>query len=556
MRRGVRLALAVLVACLVVGAAGYGTLRVFASGPPGCQRSGLASETKQLLAQNGLYYVPQLRGPRAASLYDSAYGLLTLQALGARPQVKVSAADAVQLRQADATASPIWSRWYVLAIQRVSGQTLLGADDASAVAQLLSPAGYFDDRPAGAPTPSAAEEVATTAAALDILAAIDGEAYTRSLAPTAQWIAGITAQFADNPYVLSLAVTVMGHLGLAVPPQVVSDVVDWYGKLRTSNATVDYSSVSHGLYGYTRILGMVGRTPEPDAAFLAPFFRSAADQNDLQEGYYAAASWSALSGDRTVIAPLEQRLRGNLTPNGLVQEQGVFVGGIDATYEMTRILEANGELGCSALASGALASAKAQNWASWDPISKGMWLATVQMTGGKADSATRWATYDALTQTMPGVLTPENAKQWAMTTELLGVTGGHVPRPTVRPWPVDDRIGVMAAAMTVNAMHELGQPAPELSWIKREDLAAALTRLDLTPTLQEYLDALRAFVFLGGNVSGAMLSQARSRLGAVRGCPGLPDLMRSTPGEQTCDLVATRSAIEAASVVRNLNPAN
>src|SRR5215469_5511039 len=147
MRRGVRLALALLVACLAVGTAGYGTLRVFASGPPGCQRSGIASETKQLLAQNGLYYVPQLRGPRAASLYDSAYGLLTLQALGARPQVTVSAADAVQLRQADTTASPIWSRWYVLAIGRVSGQTLLGADDASAVAQMLSSEGYFDDQP-------------------------------------------------------------------------------------------------------------------------------------------------------------------------------------------------------------------------------------------------------------------------------------------------------------------------------------------------------------------------------------------------------------------------
>lgn len=556
MRRRTRLALGSLVACLAVAAAGYGVPHVFAGGSKGCQRSGLAHETAQLLAQNGLYYVPQLRGPREASLYDSAYGLLTLQALGEPPVVSVSAPDAAKLRAADATASPIWSRWYVLAIQRVTGQRLLSAADASAVARLLSPAGYFDDRPAGAPTASAAEQVATSAAAMDILAAVDGETYTRSLASTGRWIAAVPAQFADNPYVLSLAATVMGHLGLAVPPQVVSDALDWYEKLRTTTAKMDYASASHGLYGYTRILGMVGHTPQPDAAFLAPFFRSAADQADLEDAYYAAASWSALSGDRSVIAPLEQRLRGNLTSNGLVEEQAVFVGTIDATYEMVRILEANGEQACSGLASSVLASAKAQNWPGWDPVSKGMWLATVQLTGGKVDTATRWATYDALVRGMPDSVTPENAKLWAVTTELLTVVGGHVPRPTMHPWPIDDRLGVMAAAVTVNAMVKAGQPVRELSWVTQQDMAVALTRKELTPTLGEYLDALRAFVALGGKVSGTLPSQVRSRVAEVRGCPGLPDLVRSTPGEPTCDLLATRSAIAAASVVPNLYPAN
>src|SRR5215470_13210073 len=139
MRRGVRLALALLVACLAVGTAGYGTLRVFASGPPGCQRSGIASETKQLLAQNGLYYLPQLRGPRDASLYDSAYGLLTLQALGQPPAARASSADVARLRQSDDVDSPIWARWYVLAIQRATGQRLLSTQDARTVAGMLTP---------------------------------------------------------------------------------------------------------------------------------------------------------------------------------------------------------------------------------------------------------------------------------------------------------------------------------------------------------------------------------------------------------------------------------
>ena len=554
MRRRTGLALGAAVTCLAVVAGGYCAMRVFANGPAGCGKSGIAHESAQLLAQNGLYYVPQLRGSRDASLYDSAYGLLTLKALGGSPVVHVSAADAANLRQSDSIASPIWSRWYVMAIQQATGQQLLTADDAATVARLLTPAGYFDDSPAGSPTASAAEHVATSAAALDILSTVDGEGYSRALTSTAHWITAIPAQFADNPYVLWLSATVMRHVGLAVPAQVVSDATNWYDQMRASNAAFDFPTVSHDLYGYTQILAMVGQTPRPDPAFLAPFFRSAADQPDLQDAYHAAASWSALSGDRAVIAPLQQRLQSNLTSTGLVQEQVVLVGTMDATYEMMRILEANGEEGCSGLTSDVLTSAKTQNWGSWDAVTKGMWLATVQLTGGKVDDTTRWATYDALVQGLPSGVTPDTAKQWAITTELITEVGGHIPAPSLQPWPVTDRLGVMAAAVMVNAMQDTGQPVQSLTWITQQDLATALGRTDLT--LQEYLDALRAYVTLGGKVSPTTLAQARARIAQVHGCPGLPDLMRSTAGDQTCDLLATRSAIATASVVPNLNPAN
>lgn len=548
MRRRTRIVSATVAACVAVAAAGYGVTRAFGAGSS-CGRSPIARETRQLLAGNGLYYVPQLRGTRDASLYDSAYGLLTLQALGQPPATRPTASDLDRLRRADDVDSPIWSRWYLLAIQRATGQPVLSTQDARTVAGTLTRDGYFDDRPAGSPEPSPAEQVALSAAALDILSTVDGEGYTRSLTSTKRWIAALPDQFADNPYVLSLIAGAMAHLGLPVPPRVVQDVLAWYPKLRANPAQQDFSTVSHDLYGYTRVLAMAGRTPQPDLNFLAPLFQAAVDQDDLQDAYYAAASWATLSGDRDLMAPLARRLGASLTRDGLVQEQLTDVGTIDASYELVRILQAKGVPGCSALTRSALDAAKAQLWTGWDPIDRAMWLATVQLVGGKVDTATRWAVHDALVQELPPAVTPSNAKQWAMVTELLRSVGGPIPRPAATPWPVDDRLGVMAAAMLVNGVHAAGQPLTGLSWIRQQDLAAALTRPELTPTLQEYLGALDAFLALGGQLSGAQRTGMRARLDRVRGCPGLPDLMRSAPEEQTCDLLATRAALDTAALV-------
>jgi hypothetical protein len=540
-RRGRKLALGAVALSAVVLAGTLVTWRVVRDSATACPSEGMAHEIASLIAPNGLYYLPQLRESRGPSLYDSAYGLMTLRVLGGEPSFDRATVDLESLRAGDRAGSPIWSRWYVLAVERATRQRLLTEDDAKVVAATLRPDGTFDDRAKGAPRPALAQQVATTSAALDVLEAVRGHGYTTTLRSTGSWLVAAMPSFDGNPYVLSLAAQGLHSVGLAVPPEAVAAAETWYRTVRESRTSVDYSAASHGLFGYAKIMELAGREPERDAAFFSPLFRAAAEQNDLQDAYHAAVAWAAMNGAPHAIDGLRERIQRSVLSSGLVEENAVLVGTIGATYTAARLLQATGEPHCLGVSPDVLVSAKDANWTQWDSITKAMWIALAEETEIEVDDPLRREVYRALMKDVPEV-SPNTAKRWAVIVELLMVVGGRLPSPSLHSWPVKDRSGVNAAAIMVNSAVTADQPLEPLSWVPAEDLLAALSRPELAPTLTEYLDALRAYVALGGVPTSDILDSARHRLNELRGCPGLPHLMRATPDAAVCDLAATRSA--------------
>jgi hypothetical protein len=508
-------------------------------------------EYEPLIGNNGLYAIPQMLGKREPSLYDSAYGLLTLHSLRQHVEVPVSRAQIRALSAATGVTSRVWSRWYLYAIQQTSGKLVLDTSDSAVVAGTLTSAGYADERPPGTAHASYVELVSTTAAALDVLLATRGTAYVHGLEPTKRWIVAMVGHDPGHPYVDWQSARVMTALGLPIPEDLITRAQAWMTNQLSGRKELSYSAAAHDIFGYVSLMRAAGRSvPDDVYRYFRPLLQRFTKGTDLQLAYYVAESWTAkddplLQAQKTAVTSLHLL-------SGLVAENAQLIGSIDATYYVEAIRAAKGESTCEPPVARALEDLVSAQWNSFDPVTKGMWVVAVKLANGDVDDGRRRGALQAMLGDLPGTLQPGNVRRWALEADLVTKMGGKVPTSTTSGWAVTDRLSLQASSTLVLAMAELHTSPRALAQVRANDLRSALRSARLAPTTYEYFDALRAYVALGGSLTPDLVQQAGEEAFAVSRCKVASGLALTAPRLEECDLRATLSLTRARQEISRL----
>lgn len=537
MRRPPLLPAASLAAALALGVVLLHPLSRGAHAEAGtCAAAARPAPLQMLRAQNGLYYVPGLRQQQAPDLRDSAYGLAALHALGIPTPVQLHASDVRSLVATDISGSAVWSRWYLLQVQQASGQRLLQEQDASALRTLVGVDGAVTDASLPAGPGHDVERLATTAAAVDVLAAVD-PGVLAGMATTRRWLQELRLPAPVHPFVAALRQGALRRFGaddgLAAAVQ---GAEDWFSGLR-SRGESDLNGVSHDLYGYVALLRLARRPVAPEAAaFFEPVLRAAATVPDVQVVYYAAAAARALDAPPAATDGLVSRLRGSLSPEGLVREQVTLIGTVDATEAVDQLMGAWGYDTCDRTQSAALVALKHDQWEHWDAVTRGRWVIAAKASGDPAWDTPRREALSDLLAALPSRVGPENYARWATTGDLVQRLGGRVPVPTVDRWSVQDRLGAQAAAAVVSTMVQAGLAADVPAWLRQVDLLALMRSDSVARTTLEQLLLLNAHLHLSGHLDEQGRVSVKHLVGASKGCLDLPELMRASPSDTVCDL--------------------
>jgi hypothetical protein len=513
---------------------------------------GTPNQVSRLVGVNGLYALPQLVVTRPPSLYDTAYGLMALRALGHSTSTTASKAEIRRLVATEPSGSVVWARWYLLAIQQATGKPILGAADADAVRKTFVAGGYVDERPAGAPPAPAAELISGTAAALDILVATRGEAFTRQLTATRTWIRQAAARDSGHPYVTWQAARAMQNLGLPIPETLISRSTDWMAAQLRDRPRTDFGSAAHDLFGYVSLMRAARRPiPANVYSFFRPLLEQATGQRDSQLVYYVATSMAKSKDEllsRIGSSVASRRLR-----TGLLAENAQIIGSVDASYYVEAIRAAQGTDSCDPGLATALRGFDSDQWNSLDPVAKGMWVASMKMASGDVDETRRNVALRAMLADLPEVLSPDNVRRWALESELIVRLGGKVPPVATAGWLVKDRLSVVGSSTLALAYADLGLSLKTLTNVRADDLKVALESPALTPTTDEYFDALQSYVMLGNRLTQAMVKQSRERVAAVGDCTVARILVRTAPNITDCDLRATLSLDRARKRISSLD---
>lgn len=509
------------------------------------------SDYSALVGDNGLYAVPQILHGQGASLYDTAYGALALQAAGQSPRLTATADQVRELLDGDAGTSTVWARWYLAAIERTTGLAVLQEGDADVVAAELSADGHVQETPPGAPQTTEGADIANTFAAVQVIADVRGPEALQALTATRRWVAQEAASYSGHPYLYWLLAEAGREFGDEPPAALLSRAEQWLEAEVGRADEVDFSSTAHDLYGYAALMRSVGRTvPATVYAYFDPLRANLVSQRDLQLVYYVADAWrGAPDPSAGPAAGVAESVRGQQLPNGLVASPGQVLGGVDASYFVQSIRGIRGEDTCDPQLAQALGLVDDSEWRALDAPGQGMWVASMKAASGDVDPARRRQALTALLADLPPLVTPDNVRRWSLEAELVQLLGGEVPWPGQDGWPAADRIGVAGAAMLVTTLAQLHAPLDGLDAITVEDLVTALSSPALTPTTDEYFRALTAYADLGGVVSPEMVDQARERGSAVMGCADVPTLARDTAQGADCDL---RSSLSLARAERQL----
>lgn len=78
----------------------------------------LAAQLATLQSPNGLFGPPEAALEQTPSAYNSAYGLLALEEVGAAPHLVLQPAAAARFHDDAVSRDALWGRWYLSAIDR------------------------------------------------------------------------------------------------------------------------------------------------------------------------------------------------------------------------------------------------------------------------------------------------------------------------------------------------------------------------------------------------------------------------------------------------------
>lgn len=320
-------ALVALGATLIVVAAVVGAQN---PGQPEYPSAGLVAELRGLKMANGLFGRPGLSGQGAPSWYASAYGLPVLKAAGLQPSTSWDPPATGELARAAMADDPLWSRWYMLQVERATGLSLPG-EWAFGIGGLLSNM-QLDVSGTGSSERLAAE---TTMVSVAVQIA---EAKAVLLTPAVQSLAAgkleVALRESTSAYLQCQAVRGLRALGHAEV-----QLGNEPAALPTSITSVEDLLDLHGM-ACLEGLGEVVITPrqrESALGTLRPLLDIDAPAADFG-AYHAAISWSLLGGGTAELQPMAHRLQQRIDPQtGLLREDVVVLGTVETTYQVSRL---------------------------------------------------------------------------------------------------------------------------------------------------------------------------------------------------------------------------
>ena len=528
-------AVAVLAAVLVLMA----VLGGCAPGPTTtAQQSRLEADLARLRGDDGLYSASV---PDRPGLYDSAYGLAALSALGeptqpSEPVMRKAFAEQI-------TADPLWSRLYLALLEQTLHLRLHDSSDVAALRTMRTPQGAFADPAAQhTRTPDRGAELAATTAALRALKTFGAPLTGSAATTTRRWLDTDGTRAAATSLTQRLhLVQARAALGLPAPAALRDTLRTWWSRTGANQhgpVSGDAFLETCSYVQLARIAGMdlTGRRDQ----LLANLNPSPLPVADPQIADALAEALTVLHAEPVRTAALRQYLQTRRLPTGLFSAVQRRDGDLEASLQVEALRALTGLPTQDPRLAAALRAHRGTAQRSRDGASA-VWLAVLEAAGGSIDGAER----RTLTAQAAGDVPPLSAgtaQQWSAVTTALRSAHLRVPRVAITPWPADTAEHRYATYLTVTGLQKDGRLAELSNTPSSRALARQGMELLRTGSLHQAEAAISAAHVTGWHPTAAQRTQIADRLTPLQGCPGTPALFRDSFSAQTCDVYATLSA--------------
>ncbi|MCX5063870.1 MULTISPECIES: hypothetical protein [unclassified Streptomyces] len=528
-------AVAVLAAVLVL----LGALGGCAAGPATTlQQSRLAADLARLRGDDGLYSASV---PDRPGLYDSAYGLAALSALGEPGQLSEPVTRKVFADQI--TGDQLWGRLYLALLEQTLHLRLHDTSDVAALRAMHTPRGDFAD-PAAQHTrvPDRGAELAATTAALRALKTFGAPLTGNAATTTRRWLDTDGTRAAATSLTQRLhLVQARAALGLPAPAALRNTLRTWWSRTGANQHGPVSGDAFLETCSYIRLariadVELSGRRDQ----LLANLDPSPLPVGDPQIADALTESLTVLHAKPARSAALRRYLWTRRLPSGLFSAVQQRDGDLEASFQVEALRTLTGLPTQDPQLAAALRAHRGTVQRSGQGA-QAVWLAVLEAAGGSVGTPDRRTLTAQAVKDVPP-LSAGTAQQWSEVSAALRSSHLRVPRVDITPWPADTAEHRYATYLAVSGLEKDGRLAELPNTPSSDALARQGMELLRTGSLHQAEAALSAAHATGWHPTAAQRTLMADRLTSLQGCPGTPSLFRDSASSQACDVYATLSA--------------